>query len=118
MFRTASKQQLLLLAAGQSAYTALQGWSVASLLGGAAGACQLLVARAASNKGRGRKGPHKGYDRLLNQWAHMTAKPNTSNSSNSNKGRRLPSRPHSKCKIASPVVMLEAASMCNTRRRL
>lgn len=97
MFRTASKQQLVLLAAAQSACTALQGWSAASLLSGAAGACQLLVARAASSKGRGRKGPHKGYDRLLNQWAHMTTKPNTSTSTN--KGRRQASRPHSECQM-------------------
>lgn len=38
---------------------------------------QLLTARAASSKGRGRKHPShvKGYDRLLHQWAHMTAVP-------------------------------------------
>lgn len=105
MFRTAPKQHMVLLAAAQNAYAALQGWSAASLLSGAAGACQLLVARAASSKGRGgRKGPHKGYDRLLNQWAHMTAKPSNTTSSSSNKGRRQASRPHSECQVV-PFVM-------------
>lgn len=99
MFRNPSGHRMVLLAAAQNAYAALHGCSAASLLSGAAAACQLLVARAASSKGRGgRKGPHKGYDRLLHQWAHMTAKPsNTSSSSSTNKGRRQASRTHSEC---------------------
>jgi hypothetical protein len=51
--------------------------------------------RAASSKGRGgRKTPGnvKGYDRLLSQWAHMTARPGSSNSS---KGKAK--RAHGEC---------------------
>lgn len=72
--------------------------SGASLLLGAAvsgGAGQLLLpaaaaVRAASSKGRGgRKQPShlKGYDRLLNQWHRMTAKPGGS-TNNGTKGKR------------------------------
>lgn len=56
-------------------------------------------ARAASSKGRGgRKTPAnvKGYDRLLSQWAHMTARPGSGNSS-----KDKAKRPHGECPAQS-----------------
>lgn len=102
LFRSSS-QQLLMVAAGQDVSSALQCCAVSQLLSAVLGAQQLFTAgnqlmpaRAASSgsKGRGRKKPSnaKGYDRLLSQWAHMTAKPG-SNSSSKGKGQR----PHGEC---------------------
>jgi hypothetical protein len=103
LMRSSAQQQLLMVAAVHDTSSAWQCCTVSNVLSAVVGAQQLFTAgnqlmpaRAASSgsKGRGRKYPSnvKGYDRLLSQWAHMTAKPG-SNSSSKGKGQR----PHGEC---------------------
>jgi hypothetical protein len=104
--RGSYRQELICAFNGVS--SAWQGCTVSNLLSAVAGAqqlvtagIQLMPARAASSgsKGRGRKYPSnvKGYDRLLSQWAHMTAKPG-SDSNTKGKGQR----PHGECASVRP----------------
>jgi hypothetical protein len=103
LMRGSSQQQLLMVAAVQDGSSAWQCCTVSNLLSAVVGAqqlFQLMPARAASSgsKGRGRKYPSnvKGYDRLLSQWAHMTAKPGSKSSSSKGNGQRA----HGECRCA------------------
>lgn len=86
-----TQQQFVIGSASRTVSVALQCCAAGTLLEAIAGAHQLLTVRAASSKGRGgRKTPSnvRGYDRLLRQWAHMTARPGSSNSNSRGKARR------------------------------
>lgn len=86
-----NQHQVAVESASRAASIALQYCAAGSLLEAVAAAHQLLTVRAASSKGRGgRKTPSnvRGYDMLLSQWAHMTARPGSNNSSSRGKAKR------------------------------
>lgn len=99
--QTGSSQQVLVaLPALGCVSSALQHHS--QLGSAAAAAAGWSFKRAASSKGRGRKHPShvKGYDRLLSQWHHMTARPGTSSSTN--KAKRAHGGRHAGCHLRNP----------------